>query len=478
MLELVFIYPFIAGVIIYLAANKKLNAMLSFLYSAIMLYAAIIMVFSPKSAFLINHISKYASPYFKPDPLSILFFLVLAILYFGVSIYNMNFLLKSNLPARRHSVYTIFFIAFVFSMAGTTLSSNLALMWVFMEATTLTSAYLIYFNQTKSSLEAAWKYLFICSIGIALAFVGIIFLTIASGQFTSLFFDDLYKNASKIYPYWLKLSIVFMIFGFGTKAGLAPVHAWLPDAHSESASPVSALLSGALLNTALLAILRVHKVAKLAGAEEFSKNILLIMGFLSILVCAVFIIRSVNYKRMLAYSSIENIGIITIGSALGGIAVYGALLHLVAHSLIKSAFFLTSGNILHSFETKEIDKVSGLLKYDNLTAWLWIFCFVFLAGIPPSPVFFSEYFIAKKLILSGNIALLILFLLLLTIIIFGMGASVFRMAFGRVDSAAPRKELNIFYYITPIALLFLCLIIGIFMPSFINDLINLSINIM
>lgn len=474
MIELILIYPILAGFLLYFFQNKRLNIIASLLYSCLLLLSVGIIYFYPKAEFLNINFIFNISLYFNVDELNFVFLIVLALLYFGVSLYNIKFLVTIKLSSKSHTLYTIFLLLFIFSMTGSILSMNLAVLWIFIEATTLTSAYLIFFNHTKSALEAAWKYLFICSIGIALAFVGIIFLSIGSGSLNLLFFSDLYNNAKKISPHWLKLSLTFIIFGFGTKAGLAPVHAWLPDAHSESPSPVSALLSGTLLNTALIGIFRVMKISKLAGIGSFTQNILLIMGFLSIFVCAVFIIRSANYKRMLAYSSIENIGIIAIGAALGGIAALGAVIHIVAHSLIKAAFFLTSGNILHTFRTKEISDVKGLLKTDNVSGWLWIFSFVFIVGIPPSPIFFSEFLIVKQMLQLNHVVISIIFLLLLTIIIFGMGNSVFRMAFGKAEKEQTNKNLHILYYISPAVLLLLCLLLGIYIPKFLYNILQIS----
>ena len=167
-----------------------------------------------------------------------------------VAIYNTGYVKNLDVPDRRISHYSFMILVFVLSMTGTLLSTDLGLAWVLIEATTLSSAYLIYFNKTKHSIEAAWKYVFICSIGIALAFVGIILLNVSSGAVNSMNFAQLYEYASGFDLAWLKLAFVFMLFGFGAKMGLAPIHFWLPDAHSEAPSPISALLSAALLNSA------------------------------------------------------------------------------------------------------------------------------------------------------------------------------------------------------------------------------------
>ena len=270
--------------------------------------------------------------YFVLDGLNLFFTLILLVVATCVAIYQ----------GKQSWKFNLIFALFILSMLGAMLSNHLGLTWVFVEATTLTSAYLILRHNDKNSLEATWKYVFLCSIGISLAFVGIILLLIASEGLNSLFFNDLYANANLINPFWLKLSFIFTLIGFGTKVGLAPVHSWLPDAHAEAPSPVSAMLSATLLNSAFLVIIRLFKLMQLAGVGASAQKLLLCMGFLSLFVTAVYLFRIANYKRMLAYSSIENMGIIAIGIALGGVGTFAAAIHLAAHSFIKSAFFLTS----------------------------------------------------------------------------------------------------------------------------------------
>lgn len=410
--------------------------------------------------------------YFKIDPVNIVFLMVLAFLYLGVSIYNVNYIKESGHSKRRLGLYSILFMTFVYSMLGVILSTHLALLWVFIEASTLATTYLIYFEKTKSSLEAAWKYIFICSIGISLAFVGIILLSIGIGKNSSLFFDDLYKNAKFVNPFFLKISFAFILVGFGTKMGLAPIHAWLPDAHSESPSTISSLLSGTLLNTAFLGILRVFKINEMAGNVDFAKIILLIMGFLSLLVSAVFIMRINNYKRMLAYSSIENMGIIAIGIGTGGLAFYASILHLILHSFIKSSFFLTSGNIYQLYKTKNINLVIGLLKKDKITGWLWIFSFLCISGIPPFPIFISEFLMIKAMFENNLIIFAVIFILLLTIIMFGLAKVVFKMSFGESMNKEKSKYLNFTAYLPQIIIIILLLVLGVYIPDIINSLIK------
>jgi hydrogenase-4 component F len=455
MIEILLFFPVITALIILLVRSRTLNIATPVVYAVVLLTMSILLYLQPSSY----------TRYFKTDDLNILFLLVLSIVFLGVSLFNIDYLRTNKAPVKKQSFFIANLLFFITAMTGVLLSTHLALLWVFVEATTLSSSYLIYFSNSESSLEATWKYLFICSIGISLAFVGIIFLSMGLGNIDSLFFEDLYAHANEINPFWLKLAFPILLVGFGTKVGFAPVHAWLPDAHSESPSPVSALLSGTLLNAALLGILRINKIMNLAGMKWYTENLFLLIGFISIFISAVYIINIKNYKRMLAYSSIENMGIIAISIGIGGIGLFAAMLHMAAHSLTKASFFLTSGNILHRFRSKEISDVKGLLRIAPATGWLWLLCFAGIVGIPPFPIFLSEFLIAKSMIDTGMIVQLILFLLLLTVNMAGIGKTVLRMSFGEKQQGIDDHRERALTYLPQFAFIALLLMIGISIPN-------------
>jgi hydrogenase-4 component F len=246
-----------------------------------------------------------------------------------------------NISYKAYRVQSIFLMLFIAAMDAACMAKDLGWIWIFVEATTISSAMLISSENTKSSLEAAWKYLFICSVGIALAFVGILLLVLAQPENAVLSLAKI--NAATLSPFWLKLSFIFILVGFGTKIGLAPLHFWLPDAHSEAPAPISALLSGALLNTAILPVLRVDKIMRAAGMGNLAQDLYLLMGVISVFIATVFILKTRNYKRLLAYSSIENMGLIMIAFGAGGVAIYAGFLHILGHSLIKRPSFSLLG---------------------------------------------------------------------------------------------------------------------------------------
>ncbi len=467
MMAFLLLSPIIFMLILLLFRNKILNRIILIFNAVLLLFITIFIHLKIELNFLSFDILKY----FFIDSISLLFLYILSLLNLGVSIYTIFYLKIKNHENKWDTIYTIFLLLFLLAMTGVIVSAHLALLWVFIEATTLTGALLIYSEKEKPALEAAWKYIFISSIGVSLAFVGIILLTMGSKSVNSLFFIDIYSNAKNLIPLWIKLSFVFILVGFGTKVGLAPVHAWLPDAHSEAPPPVSALFSGMLLNVALIGIIRFYKIMIMARLVSYANFLLISMGFLSLLVSAVFMIKVKNYKRMLAYSSIENMGIIVIGIGLGGIGIFAALFHLIAHSLSKAAFFLTSGNIYYIYKSKKIDEIKGLINNDKLSGWFWIFSFIALSGFPPFPIFISKFLLVKAFFEKGQSLLLAPFFIFMVIILFGMGKTVFNMSFGD-KIISKKKKLGIFAYLPQLFFLILLLLIGIVIPDFVYDIID------
>jgi hydrogenase-4 component F len=265
------------------------------------------------------------------------------------------------------------------------------------------------------------------------------------------------------------------LFGIGTKMGLAPVHFWLPDAHAEAPSPISALLSATLLNSAFLVIWNVFGITVAAGVDGYARIMMLTMGFLSLFVTAVFVYHINNYKRMLAYSSIENMGILIIGTALGGAAMLASIIHLIGHSLIKASFFLTSGNVLELYGTKKIKSVTGLLKTDGKTGWLWVLSFLGIAAFPPSILFISEFIMIKTMFAEHKIVLCVLFMVLLTIVLYGLAKAVMRMSFSAPSEEVKSKKLSWTMYAPQMVMLLIAFGFGLYLPKYVSNLIMATV---
>ncbi len=284
------------------------------------------------------------------------------------------------------------FHVFILAMAVAIIATNPLVMWIAIEATTLSTAFLISFYDKPSSIEAAWKYLILNSVGLLLAFFGtLLFLSPQPAHTGLASWQSLLANAAFYHPFIIKMAFLFTLIGYGTKVGLVPMHTWLPDAHSKAPSPISSLLSGVLLNIPLLAILRFKTITDAAIGPDFSSRLLITFGLLSLVVSSVIILVQKNYKRLLAYSSIEHMGIITLGFGIGGAGAFGALLHMVYHSLAKSLLFLSSGNIALAFDSTEIKNVRGLLQKLPITAVVFFFGVLTIIGIPPMGMFFTEF---------------------------------------------------------------------------------------
>jgi len=313
-------------------------------------------------------------------------------------------------------------------------------MWVAMEATTLATAPLIYFNHTPRSIEATWKYLLVGSVGIALALLGAFFLAYAAvqrGVDSSLMFEDLVRNAPQLSRAWLHVAFVLLLVGFGTKMGLAPMHTWKPDAYGEAPGVVGALLAGGVTNCAFLALVRIDHICRAAGEAPYTGRLLVFMGLLSMAVAAVFMVGQRDFKRMLAYSSVEHMGILVLGIGVGGGAVFGTLLHVINNGLTKGVLFLSAGNIHRGFGAKTTDEVRGAMRRLPLSGTLFLLGFFAITGSPPFGPFISEFAILNGTFAAGKFLVGGLFLAMLLVIFIGMGRTVLTVVQGRPTAAAP-----------------------------------------
>jgi hydrogenase-4 component F len=365
---------------------------------------------------------------------------------------------------------------FLAAMTLVSITQHLALLWAAVEATTLASAPLVYFYKRKGALEAAWKYLLICSVGIALALLGVFFLGIAASTGPQGSYDltvpELISAAPHMSRHWLKAAFVLALVGFGTKMGLAPLHTWLPDTHSQAPSPVSALLSGALLNCALLAILRFYQVCLASGDARFARALLLAFGMISIALACASMVRQADYKRLFAYSSIENMGIIAFGFGLGGGAVSGAMLHALNHSLCKAGLFFVAGNVLREFGTTQAREVHGVFARIPASGVLMTALFFALGGVPPFGPFVSELVIFRSAIASHAIWVSAFFLILLAVAFLATAGVILPMLQSASAQSASKRREAALSVIAPLAMIAGALLLGVYIPSAVSDVIR------
>ncbi|MGH9750881.1 MAG: proton-conducting transporter membrane subunit [Candidatus Polarisedimenticolia bacterium] len=410
------------------------------------------------------------------DGTGLLFLSVVSLLFFVTALYSVPYLLHgTHHPQSAPHRFAPCLLWFLAAMTLVTVAQHFALIWVAVEATTLASAPLVYFYRRREALEAAWKYLLICSVGIALALLGVFFLGVAAsaagGTVPSLTLSELTRLAPGMSRPWLKAAFVFALVGYGTKMGLAPLHTWLPDTHSQSPSPVSALLSGALLNCALLAILRFLQVAVASGDAGFARALLLALGIVSMTIATAFMVGQRDYKRLFAYSSVENMGVIAAGLGFGGGAIAGALLHVANHSLCKAGLFFTAGNLLRAFGTTEAEKVRGVFRRLPRTGGLLAALVVALGGLPPFGPFMSEYTIFQSALSGPRSGLAIAFIGLLAVAFLGMAGAVFPMLQGAGDPGDNIRGDAALSLIAPAMMTAGALVLGLWLPPFLKEAI-------
>jgi hydrogenase-4 component F len=399
----------------------------------------------------------------------------LSILFFLCSLYAPGYLtLRADRPNR---VFCANLFVALAMMTLVTVSHHLGLMWVAMEATTLASAPLLYFNRNARSLEATWKYLLIGSVGIGLALFGSFFLAysaIKAGLESTLLFEQLILISPKLSPPWLHAAFVLLFIGYGTKMGLAPMHTWKPDAYGEAPGIVGTLLAGGITSCAFLAILRVYQICRAGAEAEFAREIMIFFGLLSMAVAAVFMARQRDFKRMLAYSSVEHMGILVLGVGIGGLAVYGALLHLINNGLTKGVLFLSAGNIHRAYGSKLTHDVRGAIQRVPLSGAMFLLGFLAITGSPPFAPFVSEFTIVNAAIGSGQFLAGALFLLLLAIVFMGMGSTVLAVVLGNapVQQQENRFQDSVSTSLSILLFMALVLLLGIYVPPRLESLLR------
>ncbi|WP_418790847.1 hydrogenase 4 subunit F [Phosphitispora sp. TUW77] len=422
------------------------------------------------------------------DALGAFIISIVAIIGLAASLYSVGYTLheinQGEIPESRLKWYYFWFYIFIFTMFLVVVVNNLGVMWVAIEGTTLASALLVGYYDKKSSLEAAWKYIIICTVGIVFALFGTILLYYAAipllGEGSgALNWKSLILAADKLDPKLIKLAFIFILVGYGTKAGLAPMHTWLPDAHSQAPSPVSAMLSGVLLNCALYGIIRFHLIVSGSVGPNFSSNLLLIFGLFSIAVSLPFIIVQHDLKRLLAYSSIEHIGIITAAIGLGGkLGLYGAFLHMFNHAMTKTSLFFAAGNITQKYKTKKIAKIKGVIKVMPITGTAMVIGGLAIAGAPPFSIFLSEFSILSSGFAQGRYMAAGLMLVFITLVFAGIVYAVSGMALGSPQGRTAPGELGKWSAVMVVLPLIIVTVMGMYIPSFIDNILRQVVLVM
>jgi len=384
------------------------------------------------------------------DSLSVVILVLIALVGVCATLNSIPYIRRDiadgHLGAADSPRYYSLLMVFMATMVVVPVINNLGVMWVAIEATTVVSVLLVSIYRTGPSLEAAWKYLVLGSVGIALALFGTMMTYYASSPLlgddsSGLSWTDLRAVASQLDPDVMRLAFVFVLVGYGTKAGLAPMHTWLPDAHSQAPSPVSALLSGVLLNCALYAVLRFRVLTAASAGDAYADDLLIAFGLFSVGLAVPFLVVQHDIKRMLAYHSVEHMGIIALAAGIGGpVGLYAAMLHLVAHSLTKSSLFMAAGSVVQAFNTRSMHRMHGIAKLAPFHGASLILGAVALAGLPPFAMFTSEYGLISGSFSAGHAAIGVAGLLLIALAAASLLYHTVQVAYGqpRAGRSVPR----------------------------------------
>lgn len=423
---------------------------------------------------------------FRVDPLSAFILSIVVLITVAVALYSVHYMGREfeqgDTDLRGLRNYYGLLHLFIFTMTVAATANNLAVFWIAIEGTTLVSALLVGFYRNRQSVEAAWKYVILCTVSIGFALLGVFLTYYASsaalGGKGTLLWNEIAAIRDQLNPVTLKLAFIFILVGYGAKAGLAPVHNWLPDAHSQAPTPVSALLSGVLLKCAMLGILRFIAIIGPAPAGNYAGTMMLFFGLLSMGIAAAFILLQQNYKRLLAYSSIEHIGIVAVGIGLGGVlGLYGALLHMLNHAVVKTLLFFTTGEVRLRYGSTKIENVRGVFKAIPVSGTVMILAAMAIAGAPPFNIFISEFTILKAAAGTASWSAFVLFLLFATVIFGGMLYHFGSMAFGSPGAETGPPVPGLVGPVVIVVLGLAMLALGLHIPNYLDSLLSKAVHV-
>jgi hydrogenase-4 component F len=418
----------------------------------------------------------------RVDDLGLVFLLLLVVLTLAVSIYTVGWLAQAvavgNMKAKSLRSYFALVHLFVATMVVTVLADNLGVLWIAMEGTTITSAVLVGYHGHQHGLEAAWKYIIVTTIGISFGLFGTVLVSAAAAAHgaagaDAMSWSAIMKVAPLLDPGIVRIGFIFVMVGYGTKAGLAPMHLWLPDAHSQAPTPVSALLSGVLIKCALLGIIRFETIAAAACGPAFPAQVLIVFGLISVVVATPFILAQHDLKRLLGYHSVEHVGIVALGLGFGGpIGTYGALLHVVNHGVTKALAFFASGTAIARYGTRDMRVIRGLLAAAPVGATLLMLAALSLAGVPPFSIFVSELMVLRAGTGQGHWLPVAIFLAMVVIIFAGLLHHVGAMAFGRPTKEAGRESEAWSPLLGMLLLAAIMILLGLTIPATIDGILR------
>jgi len=473
-------YNLLMGLLIYIIAVFGLATFVFFVrkktvqYYTASLFCIVQLVFN---YFLIIRKDFYVENFFKPDALSIIFISVLTITGVVTIINSFVYFNHRRDNYFRRSIYLASLFVLLGCMTGVFLSDNINILWILTEATTLCISMLIYHDRNEATLEATWKYFFVSTIGLSFSFIGILLLNAATNVsgFSSLTFSSLMSEQILITNQFLfQVSFLLIVIGFSVKMEVFPLHTVCIDALSVAPGPVSAIISSSLMNVGFVSVFRFYQLFVHTSLHSWMSHVMLIIGILSLLVATVYMLKVNNYKRLIAYSSVEHMGLVTIGMAVGGMAYFAIILHLIIHSFTKAGLFCQTSQFIRIFKSKQIEDTGGYFKISPSGGILMLFLFLVIMGIPPSGLFFTKLMIFQSLINSGYLWLLIVMLVMLVFILWAFGRNIFHILFLKVPPSVQESKPKVSFWenVPQYFLLILGLFIGLNPPTALINIIN------
>lgn len=429
-----------------------------------------------------------AANVFLADAVTLVFLGLISFLSVATAIYTVGWarhkVSDGSIAERRLPRYFALVQAFIATMLVTVVSDNLGVLWIAMEGTTITSALLVGFARDRDGLEAAWKYIIVTTIGISFGLFGTVLVYAAAAHAQggvpegAMSFSTLAAMAHRLDPGIVRIGFIFVMVGYGTKAGLAPVHMWLPDAHSQAPTPVSALLSGALIKCALFGILRFHTIARGACGPEFSGNLLLIFGLISVVVATPFILTQHDLKRLLGYHSVEHVGIVALGLGVGGpIGTYAALLHVLNHGVTKALVFFVAGDAIHRYGSRDMVSIQGFIRAAPFAGTFLMLGAFSLAGTPPFSIFISELLVIQASLVAGKVVPLAIFLVMVVVIFAGLIHHAGKMAFGVPGAGVQRGGEPLSGVVAMSLLVAAMLLLGLTIPDALDGVLTKAVEV-
>ena len=459
--------------IVYLTLSMLVAASAFLLRSERQLFAAGAAFYAVQAAFaaaiLCGLYGTTSAGVFTYDAAGTLFYLLLTVVSAFAYFHSEAYLKGSDI--RQTSTYSALLMLLTTAIAGAYFSNNLAVTWILLEATTLCSAGIVYHRRTAQTLEAAWKYLFVCSTGIAVAYLGILLLC-AAAKCDSLSYEAVAAAVPAANPLYLQTAFLLILCGYSCKVELFPLYTVGVDANFAAPSPGSALISTGLVNAGFLAVFRVYKLMAASEVFPWVRNVLLLTGVLSLVIGALFLRRTNNYKRFLSYSTVENMGIAAIGLGIGGIGVWAAIFHVACHTLVKSSLFLQMAVVRRIYNGYRINRIGDYIRINPTGAVGLLVGMAVLLAFPPSPFFVSEVMLFRETIADGRWWVAGTVLLLLCIVIYSVCYRIVKLCYQpNQDELHPAPARNALSW-AAFSLLAAAMVVGIWQPALLQQLID------